>query len=51
MSPNQVRLEGYKDTEASGMAVTPREREFFLDNLLVRTHLIIEMILWTGLAP
>ena len=23
----------------------PREREFFIDNLLVRVHLIIEMIL------
>ena len=28
-----------------------REREFFIDNLLVRIHLIIEMIWWTGLAP
>ena len=27
------------------------EREFLLDNLLVRIHLIIEMIWWTGLAP
>ena len=27
------------------------EREFFIDNLLVRIHLIIEMIWWTGLAP
>ena len=27
-----------------------RER-FFLDNLLVRIHLIIEMIWWAGLAP
>ena len=27
------------------------EREFFTDNLLVRIHLIIEMIWWTGLAP
>ena len=26
-------------------------REFFIDNLLVQIHLIIEMILWTGLAP
>ena len=30
---------------------TQREREFFIDNLLVRTHCIIEMIWWTGLAP
>ena len=27
------------------------EREFFIDNILVRIHFIIEMIWWTGLAP
>jgi len=27
------------------------EREFFIDNLLVRNHFIIVMIRWTGLAP
>ena len=27
------------------------EREFFVDNLLVRIHFIIVMIGWTGLAP
>jgi len=27
------------------------EREFFIDNLLVRIHFIIVMIKWTGLAP
>ena len=27
------------------------EREFFIDNLLVRIHFIIVMIEWTGLAP
>ena len=27
------------------------KREFFIDNLLVRTHFIIVMIRWTGLAP
>ena len=27
------------------------EKEFFMDNLLVRIHFIIEMIWWTGLAP
>jgi len=27
------------------------EREFFIDNLLVRIHLIIVLIRWTGLAP
>ena len=29
----------------------PKERQFFIDNLLVRIHFIIEMIKWTGLAP
>ena len=28
-----------------------QERDFFIDNLLVQIHLIIEMIRWTGLAP
>jgi len=28
-----------------------REREFFIDNILVRIHFIIVMIMWTGLAP
>ena len=28
-----------------------REREFFIENLLVRIHFIIVMIGWTGLAP
>jgi len=27
------------------------QREFFIDNLLVRIHFIIVMIRWTGLAP
>ena len=30
---------------------TPREREFVIDNPLVRIHFIIVMIRWTGLAP
>ena len=29
----------------------PGEREFVIDNLLVRIHFIIEMFWWTGLAP
>jgi hypothetical protein len=28
-----------------------RERDFFIDNLPVKIHVIIEMIWWTGLAP
>ena len=31
--------------------VMPSEREFLMDNLLVRIHFIIEKIRWTGLAP
>jgi len=27
------------------------ERDFFIDNLLVRIHFIIVMIRWAGLAP
>ena len=33
------------------VALTVTEREFFIDNLLVRIHCIIVMIRWTGLAP
>jgi len=32
----------------TGLAI---EREFFIDNLLVRIHFTIVMIWWTGLAP
>ena len=32
-------------------SLDPTEREFFIDNLLVRIHFIIQMIWWTGLAP
>jgi len=37
--------------EAVGRGAPPREREFFIDNLLVRIHFIMLMIRWTGLAP
>ena len=33
------------------LLVPAKEREFFIDNLLVRIHYIIVMIKWTGLAP
>ena len=33
-----------------GAAPVCSEREFFIDNLLVRIHFIIEMMKWTGLA-
>jgi len=29
----------------------PTARDFFIHSLLVRIHLVIEMISWTGLAP
>ena len=34
-----------------GASKTIAEREFFIDNLLVPIHFIIEMIWWTGLPP
>jgi len=34
-----------------GAPLPTREREFFIDNLLVRIHFIIVMVWWTGLAP
>ena len=34
-----------------GVPSAEPEREFFIDNLLVRIHFIIVMIRWTGLAP
>ena len=50
-------LDGRCDREAAiHLAVGPRhglcvQREFFIDNLLIRIHFIIVMIRWTGLAP
>jgi len=38
-------------TAVPEIASAEREREFFIDNLLVRIHFIIVMIRWTGLAP
>ena len=46
-----------QDPRIVGLTGTPekidkvREREIFIDNLLVRIHFIIVMIRWTGLAP
>ena len=42
----QVRIRG-RDGSVSAVS----EREFFIDTLLVRIHLIIVMIGWTGRAP
>ena len=33
------------------MQADPFQRDFFIDNLLVRIHFIIVVIRWTGLAP
>ena len=54
--PFQRVLELFADTGARKRgpelaAFLTREREFFIDNLLVRVHFIIVMIKWTGLAP
>ena len=44
--------EGVLEHELEAREAGPlREREFCIDNLLVRTHFIINMIWWTGLAP
>ena len=32
-------------------AAAAGERDFLIDNLLVRIHFIVLMIMWTGLAP
>ena len=37
-----------REASGPGQAI---KKEFFIDNLLVRIHLIIGMIRWTGLAP
>ena len=38
-------------TNKTAGVIRLREREFFIDNLLVRIRFIIAMIRWTGLAP
>jgi len=37
--------------DAGGALWACIEREFFIDNLLVRIHFIIVIVRWTGLAP
>ena len=49
-----VSTPGQDSSEA--WALVPRtwwgfQREFFIDNLLVRILFVFEMIWWTGLAP
>ena len=45
------RLTGAEFGGARYMNRFQRERECLIDNLLVRIHVIIVMIRWTGLAP
>ena len=42
---------GGSKPDGGGAQVRAAERQFFIDNLLVRIHFIIVMIRWTGLAP
>ena len=48
---NLLRRSTFTSKNKSIRVVNFGEREFLSDNLLVRIHLIIEMIWWTGLAP
>ena len=45
-----LAIRGGGEGRARGVGLADRERELFIDNLLVRIHFIIEMIWWTGLA-
>ena len=42
---------GAIDSGLQFMHGPPFQRQFFIDNLLVRIHFIVVMIRWTGLAP
>ena len=44
-------LEGCQALGVARQHAPGSERDFFIDNLLVRIHFVIEMIWWTGLAP
>jgi len=44
-------LRGGVREATAAMLIYAVQREFAIDNLLVRTHFIIVMIRWTGLAP
>ena len=56
VDPGRVRHVGHLPLLSTKVAGTGNfgdrfERVFFTDELLVRIHVIIEMIRWTGLAP
>ena len=44
-------ITGFESLVFDGNTRQVPERNFFIDNRLVRIHFIIEMIRWTGLAP
>ena len=51
---NESRSEAFRSgsrAPAVPCGTCPPEREFFIDNLLVRIYFIIVMIRWIGLAP
>ena len=50
LSPSSIFKEGPSNNALEGNSARV-EREFVIDNLLVRIHFIIVMIRWTGLAP
>ena len=50
-SPSGALTLREQETAVVPAQVIHPEREFFIDNLLVRIHLIVAMIRWTGLAP
>ena len=48
---NKAEEGGLPKDDVGGVVWHGRELDFFIDNLLVRIHFIIEMIRWTGLVP
>ena len=46
-----LRVIKKKKKAPTSSSIRTSEREFFIDNLLIRIHFIIVMIRWTGLAP
>ena len=49
--PKEFELKLFEDVIASGPGGSEKDREFFIDNLLIRIHFIIVMMRWTSLAP
>jgi len=51
LDPTRARRRARFGTRTRPRAPRHLQREFFIDNLLVRIHFIIVMIRWTGFAP